>query len=429
MKKLFFNLFMGCILFAACDDNTPETPDPAPVPPDGGETPPSVLTGYADPGGVLILSGGVYTMENAFLTFIAPDGTVENHVYATTNGMELGNDGVGLYMCEGKQYILCNDWRTAEGKENEGLLTIADAETLQKEKSFLRKDMVFQHPVNEELEEVEESISGIAVLDECNIFIFAQGVLRFDSTTGVLTLVEGSYDIGNAGSANTVESIVTSRGAMVIGDCLYAAAGGFWSTTALLEFSKGKNEVNRRLELGRGDLISGMCLTDDGTLVVGTYTRGRNSGYLYFIDLENWQITKQKTIAANISPSLHENSGITFLDGYIYFTGAEETEYTSVLNTSLSRYSIETGKVENDIVDFQNDAPNANILDCNVVADPDKGYIYVATSDENWEGVVPESHILVYDCNGDTPLLVQDIDNVTHGVKGIYPLSIFSQRP
>ena len=424
MKRLYISFFMGCMLLAACGNEDITAPD---TPGDDGtdNNPPSALVGYADPAGVLILSEGTYTLENAFLTFINPAGEVENNVYAGANNSELGNGGVGMYLCDGKQYILCNDWRMAEGKENNGLLIIADAETLQKEKSFPRTDMTFQHPINDKREEVDASLSGIAVLDEQNIFIFAQGVLRFDSTTGELKLVEGAYDIGNAGSANTVESIVSSRGVTVYNGCLYAATGGFWSMTALLEFTKGNDEVNRRLELGKGDLVSGMCMFSDSTLIVATYTRGRESGYLSFVDLDSWTITEQKTIAANISPALHDNSGITYLNGYLYFTGAEESEFTMASRTTLSRYSIETGRVEKDIVDFKADEPNANLLDCNIVADRNSGYLYVATSKENWEGVISDTNILVYDCNGDTPRLVRKISNVAHSTRGIYPLSAF----
>ena len=432
-KKLFFYFLAGCLSLAACSDDDPMTPAPDPEPDtplvdDPDDKPEPVQIGYADPDGVLFMNTGTYTVENSFLTYIAPDGTLENRVYATVNGVDLGNDGVGLYLCDGKQYILCNDWRTAEGKTNNGLLTIADAETLKKENSFDRSTMVFQHPLNEgEMEEVDENMNGIAVLDEHNIFIFAQGVLRFDSSTGKLTLIEGAYDIGNKGTANTVESIASSKGAMVVNGHLYAATGGFWSATSLLEFVKDKDEVNRRLELNKGSLVSGMCLTDDGTLVVGTYTRGRNSGYLFFIDLEKWEIKEQKTINANIGPGGNTNSGITYLNGYIYFTGAEETEFTSASYMTLSRYSIETGRVEKDVVNFKDDEPNANQLDCNIVADPSKGYIYVVASKEIWEGLIPESYILVYDCNSDTPTLVNKISGVTHGVQNIYPMSVFAR--
>ena len=212
-RNLPYILMTAAMLIAACTDNpapdTPEGEDPD-VPPVSG------LTGYADPEGVLLLSGGEYTMENAFLTFIAPDGTLENRVYASANASELGNDGVGMSMSEGKQYILCNDWRKAEGKENNGLLIVADAQTLRKEQSFSRAQMTFRHPVNGTMEEVDESLGGIAVLDSRNVFIFAQGVLRFDCSTGGLSLVEGSYEIGNMGTANTVESTVSPRGATVV---------------------------------------------------------------------------------------------------------------------------------------------------------------------------------------------------------------------
>lgn len=429
MKKFYSYFLMGCLMLTACSDDNVGMAGPEPEEPDNGnvdDNPPTALTGYADPAGVLILSGGIYTLENAFLTFISPEGEVEKDAYAEVNRSELGNDGVALYLCGDKQYILCNDWRKVEGKENNGLLIVADAETLEKEKSFSRADMLFRHPVNDKLEEVDVNLSGIAVLDPQNIFIFAQGLLRFDSTTGELRLVEGAYGIGNAGSANTVESIVSSRGAMVVDGCLYAATGGFWSTTALLEFAKGKDEVNRRLELGRGDLVSGMCLTDEGTLVVATYTRGRETGYLSFVDLDRWTVTDQKIISANISPALHYNSGIAYLNGYIYFTGAEESNFTMASHTTLSRYSVETGRVEKDIVDFKSDEADANLLDCNIVADRNSGCIYVATSKENWEGVISDTNILVYDCNGEVPRLVRKISNVAHSVKGIYPLSMFA---
>ena len=68
----------------------------------------------------------------------------------------------------------------------------------------------------------------------------------------------------------------------------------------------------------------------------------------------------------------------------------------------------------------------ANLVDCGVVADRKSGYIYVATSDTRWEGVIPQSAILVYDCNGDTPKLVKKYSGVTHSVSGIYPMSVFA---
>ena len=437
MKKLLPVYFLaGCMaLFAACSDDDinekpgdePDTPGDEQVDPEPNPDPePSApLTGYGDPDGMMILSAGSGAVENAYLTFIAPDGTVENHVYANANGSAtLGNAGVDMSLCGNKQYILCNDYFQNTGQ----LLVIADAETLKKEKSFARESMVFEHPINmvgdkKEMEEVDESLKGIIALDEQNIFIFGQGVLRFDSTTGKLTLVEDGYDIGNAGSANTVESITSAAASVVVNGNIYSATGGFWQSGTLLEFVKGKDEVNRQLALrGRGDLVSGICRTDDHTIVVGTYLRGGNQGYLTFVDVNEWKVTDSKTIDASIARCMKDNSGITYHNGYLYFTGGVEGEFSADLNTTLSRYCIATGKVEKDIVDFKADAPKGNMMDCCVTADPDSGYLYAALSDQWLEGYTPQSTVLVYDLNGETPKLVKKIDGMTHYVAGFYPL-------
>lgn len=72
------------------------------------------------------------------------------------------------------------------------------------------------------------------------------------------------------------------------------------------------------------------------------------------------------------------------------------------------------------------DAPNAKYLNCNAVADPDKQYIYVAVSDEYYETTISKgNNVLVYDCSGETPKLVKNIENKTSYPAGIYPMSKF----
>lgn len=138
--------------------------------------------------------------------------------------------------------------------------------------TFARPEGCLQE--NERLE-VEANLSNIIVLDEHNVFITdAQAAYRFDSTTDELHLIEGSYALGNQGV--TIESIISPNGMMAIDGHIYAGAGGFWSETKLVEFSKDSNQINRTLALGKGNLISGLCLLDDGTLVAATYTRGNN---------------------------------------------------------------------------------------------------------------------------------------------------------
>ena len=60
------------------------------------------------------------------------------------------------------------------------------------------------------------------------------------------------------------------------------------------------------------------------------------------------------------------------------------------------------------IIDLTKDAPNAKYLNCNAIADPIKKYLYVAVSDEYYETTISNGNLLVYDCSGETPVLVKN---------------------
>ena len=215
MNKTFTYFFATSLWLAACTNEQPKESQPDTEPTD--TVPASVtLGGYASPESVLILNEGARMLENGSLAYISPDGNIQSDIYKSTNGTELGNQAIALDLYGNKLYIICNDYLKPEGvSEGDGLLIIANAETLQKEKAYQREEMVFARPEgckqeNEYLE-MESSLSNIIVLDEKNIFIAdAQAVYRFDSTTGKLALIEGSYAFGNQGV--TIESIISPSG-------------------------------------------------------------------------------------------------------------------------------------------------------------------------------------------------------------------------
>ena len=254
--------------------------------------------------------------------------------------------------------------------------------------------------------------SGIIVLDEHNVFITdAQAAYRFDSTTDELHLIEGSYALGNQGV--TIESIISPNGMMAIDGHIYAGAGGFWSETKLVEFSKDSNQINRTLALGKGNLISGLCLLDDGTLIAATYTRGNNVTYLYYIDLESWDIAKETEIRTTISPDYFNtaSSSIFSYKNNIYFPESE---------TRISRLSADNGKIE-PYIDIRKDAPNANGFDCMTI-DAQNGKLYISTHSECFENVIPQSNVLIYDLNSDRTQATRCISDITHYATGIYPM-------
>lgn len=426
MKRIFYYLLsaISCMmLWAACSEDSGKDGPEGPGGNGGGNEPGETLGGYADPDGVLILNGGSRPNENGSLTYIAPDGTVEENVYKSVNGTELGNDARDLYMCNGKLYILCNDQLHYEGiPAGDGVLIIADAVTLKKEKVFTRDQLQFPRPpeTNGESEYMQVmSLKNIVVMDEENIYFSdAQGLFRFNSKTGGNVIVKGSYALANQGSpVHNLETIVSTRGMTVIGDRLYSCASGFWTSTKLLEFVKGKDEVNRELELPKGDFISGICKNGEHELIVGTCGRlGEGSNFLHFIDLDTWTITQTKAIGSEISAEFRDSPGITLCGDHIYHAAG---------STTVGRTSIKTWKPEPAYIDITADEPTAQYLNCNVVADPVKQYLYVAVSQEYAENVVSPGNILVYDISGDEPKLVQNITGKTSYPNGIYPVSQF----
>lgn len=240
----------------------------------GGSNPPiEAVGGYADPDGVLLLNQGAPRMENGTVTWIAPDGTVEEDVYGKVNGSAVGNSSQDLNMYGGKIYILSDNATVPDmgsGEAGDGTLVIVDAETFQKEKTFKFEDLKYPRPEGStdenEMLSLITPLENITVLDEHNIYLSdSKAMFRLDATTGEMTIVEGSYHFGNSGA--TIESVVATRSMVVIGDKFYCGGGGFWSSTKLFEFTKGKSEVTRTLDLS-GEFISGICRTGDHEIVV-----------------------------------------------------------------------------------------------------------------------------------------------------------------
>lgn len=405
-------LLLGLASLISCSKETPETPQPGPQQP---------LGGYAKPNGILVLNQGARPLENSTITYIAPDGTIEENIYHNANGTFFGNEAQDLYMYNGKVYILSNGLYTPGGVKPDGVLVIADAQTMKLEKAYQMNELRFKRPEGsldkDEYLPLTTPLENIAVLDERNIFISdEQGFFRFDSTTGELNLIEGSYHFGNQGS--TIEGVASGRGILRVGDHLYCGGGGFWETTRLIEFSKGENKATRILPDLKGDFISGLCRTGEREIMLATCGRkGDKKSYLYFVDLDSWTITKEKQISEDISAEFFNTSGITLAGDYIYYAAG---------TTKIRRLSLKTWQAE-DYIDTTKDAPLGIYLNCNVYADPTNNYLYVAVSDVYEEGKSPtNNYLLVYDCNGEKAQLVKNIHNQTNYTIGVFPINKFS---
>lgn len=412
---------LGVLFFPACSTpSVEESPAKGTSPDEDDNDWGKVWEGYARPEGVLVLNQGSRVLENSSLTYISPEGTVEENVYRTVNGTPFGNDAQDMWMYNGKLYIICNGIYSPGGEVGDGEFVIADAVTLKREKVYKMEELKFRRPEGS-LEESEwlklhTPFENIGILDEKNIFLSeGQGVFRFDSTTGELNIVEGSYHFGNQGG--TIGEVAVTRGILRVGNHLYCGGGGFWASTRLIEFSKGMNEVSRVLPDLKGEFISGICQTGEREVMLATCGRaGSTKSYLNFIDLDKWEVTKVKQIKEDITAGFFNTSGVTLAGDYIYFAAGK---------TTVKRLSLTTWKSEV-YIDVAKDVPQARYLNCNVVASPSTQHVYVAVSDNYQEGEkAANNYLLIYDCSGDKPVLVSNIHNKTNYPVGVFPMSKF----
>jgi len=178
--------------------------------------------------------------------------------------------------------------------------------------------------------------------------------------------------------------------------------------------------VSRELPDLKGEFISGLCRTGEREIMLATCGRsGEKNSYLLFINLDSWQVVKEVKIAEDISAKFFNNSGITKAGNYIYYAAG---------GTTVRRLSLETWKAE-DCIDVLKDAPEGIHLNCNVTTDPSNQYLYVAVSDKYGESEIPAcNYLLVYDCSGEKPVLVNKIVNKTSYPIGIYPMNRFYSK-
>lgn len=107
---------------------------------------------------------------------------------------------------------------------------------------------------------------------------------------------------------------------VVIGDYIYTGGGGFWASTRLLEFKKGENKATRILPDLKGEFISGVCQTGEREIMIATCGRSESTkSYFIFVNLDTWEIVKEKQVSADISAEFFDTPGIALAGDYVYF--------------------------------------------------------------------------------------------------------------
>lgn len=320
------------------------------------------LLDFADPKGVFILNEGNMTTENGSLTYISPLGDVVDDAYKLVNGTELGNVCQDLCICDGKLYIISQNGGTnATGSsfENDGMLVIADARTLKREKSFTAEELsALSWPTH------------IAVLDERHVYIRTdsdnggatqQGIWRLDTTTGSLTFVENTDGAPKNRMAVTGGKVYTTRGNRIV----YIVEISPETDTARKIMLPSRSQI---LYVNNGTYAGGIRPTGDG----GLWIMGFGSGNYY---IHRYNLADGTYAEKALGSTLNTASSTPFA------TDGNRIYYVS--GTSVHRFDFDAATTSEadellfDVYDF--DAVTGNMLYNGPGLHPVTGDLYVAS--------------------------------------------------
>jgi hypothetical protein len=261
--------------------------------------------------GTFILNEGSAFQENGSLIFINSRGEITDSVYWRVNGTELGNVSQDLFIANNKIYIISQSGRgNFNNYESDGMLIVANAETLKKETAY-----------NEQISRVLSWPTHIAVLGNDNIFIRdSRRVYLFNTSTQEITSVAGT-----AGALGSRMAVAENK--------VFVPA-----RNAILVLEAGKTEISHRMELGAA--VSGVIRTSDSHLYVSTTGTPHK---ILKINAKDYSIIQTNEITAG-----GVGAGISAKGDTIYYRTA----------TQIYRHIFSTGESEHliDAKDFVEDA-------------------------------------------------------------------------
>jgi hypothetical protein len=289
--------------------------------------------------GTFVLNEGNMTTENGSLTFISPQGVVTDSAYFKANGTYLGNSAQDLCISHNKMYIISQNGRTSAAGgafTNDGLLVVANAETLKKEAAYNDELATLSWPTH------------VAVLNEENVILRDNnGLYRFNTVTKTLTFIKGS------GAAEKLTMAVSDNK-------VFAAAG---SKVYVVE--SNKDTLTYALDMKAA--VSGVVKASDGNIWISTTGSPSKISKINFRDYS--LIKANEITAGSVSAGFGATPGITAKGDTLYFSGA---------GTKIYRHIFSMGSTEF-MVNAKTMVENANIVYNNIAVHPLTGEVYLNT--------------------------------------------------
>ncbi|MBV7530890.1 DUF5074 domain-containing protein [Chitinophaga sp. sic0106] len=289
--------------------------------------------------GTFVLNEGNMTTENGTLTFISPKGVVTDSAYFKANGTQLGNVAQDLFISSNKMYIISqNGKKNAVGAsfENDGMLIVANAETLKKEAAYNDEVKTLSWPTH------------VAVLNEQNVIIRDNnGLSRFNTATKVLTLIKGSR-----GAAKMTMAVSNNK--------IFVAAG-----TKVFVVEADKDTISYALDMKAS--VSGVVRANDGNIWVSTTGTPSKISKVNFRDYS--LIKANEITTGSLSAGFGATPGITAKGDTLYFSGAGTKIYRHVFSLNTTEF----------MVDAKTMVENAGIVYNNIAVHPVTGEVYLNT--------------------------------------------------
>lgn len=340
-------------------------------------------SGYSASEGVFILNEGNMTTENGFLNYIAPNGQFYQKVYGNVNGTGLGNTAQDLFINNDKIYIISQNGNTnpvGNVFENDGILVVANSETLKKVATY-----------NDELSALSWP-SHVAVLDEENIFIRDNaGIHRFNSKTDELQLIPSSRAAKN-------------RMAVVGGKVF------FYNGRNLSVIEKNSDAVTTTVDMGAS--ISGIEKSKDGHLWVATTGTPHK---IHKVNSSDYSIVKSNDVSVGtVASGVFATPGITTKGDTIYYGGGSLSIYRHIFSTGESKEMI--NKTE-----LQELVPDSRMVYNSMAVHPVTGKVYLNTiKGYGWDFLINNISVFDFDDESAESVLYHNYQNYTSFPAGIF---------
>ena len=341
-------------------------------------------SGYTAAGGVFVLNEGNMTTENGSLIYIDPDGHIYNNVYNNANGASLGNTAQDLFIDGDKMYIISQNGKTNPmglGFLNDGLLIVANSETLQKVTSYTDELSTLSWP------------SHVAVLDEDHIFIRDNnGVNRFSSTTEELKL------ISNTRGAAKNRMVVAN-------DKVF-----FYAGKKLSVIEKNSDDVSITIDMGAN--ISGIEKSKDGNIWVATTGSPHR---ISKVSSSDYTVIKSNEISiGTVAAGVFATPGITTKGDTIYYGASSLNIYRHIFSTGESKEMISKAELQNLV-------PNSKMVYNSMAVHPVTGKVYLNTiKGYGWDFKVNNISVFDFDNAEASSVLDTNYTNYTSFPAGIF---------